>query len=114
MTPLELANIYMDAVYKTGDFDNLKEVLADDFIFRGPLYKFDTANDYIEAMQTAPPKGFEYSLLNSYENNSSACLIYEFSKPGVSTIMTQTFEIDNGKIKSILLIFDTAAFEQKY
>ena len=45
--------------------------------------------------------------------SSSACLIYQFSKPGVSTSMPQTFDTKDGKISSILLIFDTGAFQSE-
>ena len=103
----------MDIVFLTGDFSQLKHILADNLKFRGPLYNFDTAEDYIKSMQDAPPKDFKYQVIKSYEDSSSACLVYRFSKPGISTIMTQTFDTDNDKIRSILLIFDKSAFETK-
>jgi hypothetical protein len=103
----------MDIVFSTGDFDQLRHILADNLQFRGPFYSFDTAGDYIKSMQADPPKNFKYQELKSYEDSSSACLVYKFSKPGVSTIMTQIFDIDNNKIKRTHLIFDTGAFETK-
>ena len=113
MEPLKLAQMYLDIVFKTGDFDQLQQILADDLKFSGPLYSFHTAGNYINSMKTDPPKDFEYKMIKTYQDNSSACLVYEFAKPGVSTIMTQTFEIEHNKIKSILLVFDTAAFRQE-
>lgn len=113
MEPLKLAQKYMDIVFRTGNFDQLRQILADDLKFRGPLYNFDTAGNYINSMKTDPPKDFEYKMIKTYEDNSSACLVYEFAKPGVSTIMTQTFEVEHDKIKSILLVFDTANFRQE-
>jgi len=113
MRPLELAQKYMDIVFSTGNFDQLRRILTNNLQFRGPLYNFDTAEDYISSMQADPPKDFKFQVLKSYEDSSSACLVYKFSKPGVSTIMTQTFDTDNNKIKSILLVFDTGAFETK-
>ena len=110
MSPLELAQKYMDIVFTSGDFNQLRHILSDDLQFRGPLFNFDTADEYINSMQSAPPKDFEYEVIRAYENNSSACLVYKFSKPGISTTMTQVFETDNDKIKSILLVFDTSAF----
>lgn len=112
MKPLELAKKYMDIVFGTNDFDQLRYILADNLQFRGPLYSFDTANDYINSMLESPPQDFKYELIKTYESRTSACLVYKFSKPGVSTIMTQVFETDNKKIKTIILVFDTAAFNQ--
>ena len=110
MRPLKLAQKYMDIVFTTGNLDQLRHILADDLQFRGPLYSFDNANDYITSMKKDPPKDFEYEIIKTFKDSSSVCLVYKFSKTGVSTIMTQTFEVAGGKIKSILLVFDTSAF----
>jgi len=110
MRPLELANKYMEIFYSGNQIDDLRQLFSNDFSFKGPFYEFDTAEAYIESLKAEPPAGFEYSIYQSYENESSACLIYQFSKPGVSVLMAQQFEIKNGRISRIFLIFDTAAF----
>ncbi len=51
-------------------------------------------------------------MIRSFEDKSGACLVYEFAKPGVCTPMTQLFEVRDGKISHILLVFDTGAFTQ--
>ncbi len=51
-----------------------------------------------------------YKIIESFENDSCACLIYQFSKEGISVPMVQLFEIDDDKISKFVLIFDTAAF----
>ncbi|WP_346755116.1 hypothetical protein [Splendidivirga corallicola] len=111
MTPLQLALKYMDIVFSNGDMMQLKGILAQDLVFNGPFHQSNTAKDYIDSMVEAPPEDFEYKLIQSFETASSACLIYEFIKPGVSTTMAQVFEIKNDKIIEIQLIFDTAAFQ---
>lgn len=110
MKALELAQKYLDCIFFNKDYSSLRKIFADDLIFRGPLYSFDTAEDYINSMLKNPPKDFSFELLKSYEDETSACIVYRFSKPGVSTMMTQTFEVENGRIKSILLVFDTGDF----
>ena len=110
MTALELANKYMECVFKTGDWEELRKILSNDLKFRGPLFNFDSADAYVTSLQKDPPVNFEFEIMNCYTNEDSVCLIYQFSKPGVSTIMSQTFEVLDGKIKSILLVFDTGAF----
>ncbi|GJM27704.1 MAG: hypothetical protein DHS20C17_03390 [Cyclobacteriaceae bacterium] len=110
MTPLELAEKYMDCVFNTGDLETLRKILSDDLKFSGPFFKFNSAEDYVNSLRNDPPDGFEYEIKKRYADNSSTCLCYQFSKPGVSTSMAQIFETSNGKISSILLIFDSAVF----
>jgi hypothetical protein len=113
MTPIDLAEKYMDCVFKTGNLEELRKILSDDLQFRGPFFNFNSADTYVDSLKNDPPVDFKYEIIKSYANDSSACLIYQFSKPGVSTSMTQIFETVDGKINSILLIFDTGAFRSK-
>ncbi len=112
MTPLALAHEYMDCVFQTGDFDRLRLILADDLKFTGPFHNYDSADDYIDALQTDPPADFNCEMIRSYADHSSACLVYRFSKPGVATTMVQLFDTSNEKIQRIRLVFDTDAFRQ--
>ena len=110
MQSLELALRYMDIVFDGEDMELLRPLLSGDFSFQGPSYEFDTAQGYIASMQAEPPEGFAYEIINAFENGSSVCLVYQFSKPGISVPMAQLFETRDGKISRILLIFDTGAF----
>lgn len=111
MAPLELANKYMEIFYRAGSIDSLTSLFADNFTFKGPFYEFNSAAAYIASLKQNPPKGLDYKIIQSYQNESSACLVYEFSKPGVSATVAQTFEVEEGKISKILLIFNTADFK---
>ena len=110
MTPLDLATKYMDCVFKSIDFVQLRYILEDDLRFKGPFFEFNSADDYVNSLRVDPPVGFDYQIIRTYADKTSACLVYKFSKPGVTTIMVQIFETENEKIKSILLVFDRAAF----
>jgi hypothetical protein len=110
MRPLELANRYVEVLFSGGDLEELIHLFAEDLKFSGPYYEFDSAADYVESLRSDPPAGFEYEMIRSFEDDSSACLVYRFSKPGVSTMMAQFFEIREGRIGRIVLIFDTGAF----
>lgn len=111
MKPLELANRYMEVLFGNKPIDSLNGLLAESFSFQGPFYAFHSAPDYIAALERDPPEGFSYELLHAYENEHSACLIYQFNKPDISTPMAQTFEVVDGKISKIILIFDTQVFK---
>jgi hypothetical protein len=108
--PLKLALKFMDIFFSGEKMDRLRPLLADDFSFNGPLYKFDSAEDYINSLQADLPKGFNFEIIRSLEDESSACIFYQFTKPGVCTPMAQMFEVNEGKISKILLVFDTSAF----
>ncbi len=110
MRPLQLAFEYMKIFYSGNDLDRLSDLLAVDFTFKGTIYNFDSAAGYIESLKSNPPIDFEYTVLQSYESESSACLIYEFSKPGVRTLMAQTFHIRGERISKMILIFDPRPF----
>ena len=111
MEPLKLANQYIDIFFGSGSIESLAEILSEDCAFRGPFYKFDSAKAYIDSLKLDPPENTSCKIIESFENENSACLVYEFTKPGVSTVMSQTFRVSNGKISRILLVFDTAAFQ---
>jgi len=110
MKPLELAYKYMEILFSDKDMDHLKTILTNDCKFVGPFYQFNSAVDYINSLVKDPPVDFEYEIITSYEDDNSACLIYKFSKPGISTTMAQLFEVSGNKIYRIQLIFDTAPF----
>ena len=111
MKPLRLALKYMDTFYHEEDPELLRDLLAPDLLFEGPLYQFSSAEDYIESLKQDPPSGMDYRILKSYTDIDSVCLIYEFTKHGVVTVMAQTFDITGENISRIRLIFDTAALE---
>ena len=62
------------------------------------------------AIRTTLIIGYPGETEEIFENENSVCLVYQFSKPGVKTRMIQTFEINDGKISKIKLVFDTKAF----
>jgi hypothetical protein len=107
---MELALKYMEIFFSGENIEELRHLFAEDLTFRGPLYEFNSAEDYIDSLKSDPPQGFAYEILSSFENSSSARLVYRFSKPGVSTLMAQLFEVSDDKISKIVLVFDTSAF----
>ena len=110
MNPLALALQYMDIFYSNREIDTLAPLFADDLVFQGPFYQFDSADAYLASLRSDSRAGLTYSLIHSSATATSACLIYQFSKPGTSTPMAQLFEVEEEKIKKIVLIFDTKVF----
>ena len=100
----------MEAFYGLAPLKQMEVLLADDLEFDGPFYKSDTAKEYLSTLRENPPVDVHFDLEESFENSTSVCFIYRYSKPGVETRMAQTFKITNGKISRIRLVFDTNAF----
>ena len=112
MSPKPLALKYMNIFYSNADIDALRPILAENLRFEGPFYQFDTAEAYLNSLRDDSRDGLAYQLIKSFSGESSACLIYRFSKPGLSTPMAQLFEVKGDKISRITLIFDTQLFHK--
>ncbi len=110
MKALELALRYLDLFLSWRDLDRLRPLLSDDLIFEGPFHQSDSAVAYIQTLQADPPNDCTYTITRTFEDDSGACIVYQFSKPGVSVPMAQLFETRAGKITKIRLIFDGRAF----
>lgn len=110
MQALSLARLYLDAFFGHEPVDGLENLLADDLDFEGPLFRFSTAKAYLDSLRESPPKDASYQIVSEYEDSDSACLIYRFTKPGIDTLMAQYFQVKDGKISKIRLIFDATAF----
>jgi len=110
MKPLDLAKRYMENFYSGQKIDDLRSLLSDEFTFKGPFVECHSADEYIASLKCDPPRGCRYVVLHEFETESSACLIYQFSKPGINTPMAQVFSIRDGTISGIRLIFDARVF----
>ena len=88
MTPHDLALRYMEIFFSGRELYRLEDILDEDCQFRGPFYQFDSAQDYITSLKADPPVSSSYNIIHSFEQGNVVNLIYEFSKPGASTIMS--------------------------
>ena len=112
-TPLHLAQQYMDAFYGNAPLATMRPLLADNLEFIGPFLHCHGADAYYQALIDDPPQQATYNIVQVYQQDESVCLIYEFAKAGIQTLMAQTFEVEGGKIVRMCLIFDTRASNSK-
>lgn len=110
MKPLELAAKYMEIFFGGGSMEPLLDLLQPNLVFEGPFFRGESAEEYVESLQSDPPRGLSYEIISRYETETEACIIYKFMKAGITTAMAQKFEVSGGKISKILLIFDTGVF----
>lgn len=111
MIPTELAKIYMMSFFGEKPLEEMRSILAEDVIFTGPFYKYDTAEDYIESLkENMPVDHMSYEILKVLENESSCCLVYKSRNQGIDETMAQLFEVEGNKITRIRLILDASKF----
>jgi len=89
----------------------MRALFADDLVFEGPFHRSTTAEEYLDSLMEDPPREVSYVLEKTYQDDDSVCQVYIFSRPGVTTRMAQIFEIADGKICRIRLVFDSNAFK---
>jgi len=111
MKPIELVEKYMECLYDTGDLTEMRKVLADNLHFKGTYSEHDTAEEYIEGFEGEDMSAFSYNMLYTFEKDNTVCFIYNLLKPSGPLEMAQVFEIEEGKIKNILLLFDGREFD---
>lgn len=107
---LQLAHNYLEIVFNSGKMEDLSMIIHNDLQFDGPLFTFSNRQSYIDSMVKQPPQGFKYEIMNEYGDENSAFILYQFSKPGISTPMAQHFQLEDKKIKRITLLFDSTKF----
>ncbi len=90
--------------------DGLYDLCAKDMVFEGPFFQSDTAEAYINSLKADPPLGCSYELHHAFESADAAMVVYTFRKGEIEAKMAQLFEVDEGRIRRILLVFDSGEF----
>ena len=105
----------VDAYYENwgrGDFDRLRDILSDDFRFRGALDRADGPDAFIALIkQNAPSFGqVAFSDIRRIVDGDRAVNLYDFHAGPVSVPMAEAFEVRADRISRIDLYFDPARF----
>ena len=106
MKEIDIAKKYLEIFFESKDFDSLARLFDKNLDFKGPFYEFGSAHDYIESLKSSPPIDVSYKIVEEFSSQNSVCIIYNFTKNGKSTLMSQTFWFADGRIKKIRLIFN--------
>ena len=110
MDHLKTVEKYMKILFSGGDLEELKQIFTVDLHFKGPLFQFESADSYLKSLLADPPIGFHFEMINTFANDSTVCIVYNFSKGELHTPMVQVFDFRNELICSIRLIFDSKIF----
>ncbi len=112
MPAVDLVIQYLDIFFSGENLTELYDIFSADLKFHGPWINCTSPREYIESLQEDPPEECSYEIIHIFEKNNYVNIIYRFKKPGITTLMSQLFEVHNEKIVAIQLIFDSATFKE--
>jgi hypothetical protein len=113
MSPATLVNRYLTAFY-SGDFPAARELVADDFHFKGPFVEAPNKEAYFSSAARLASVVKGHKLLRQWQEGDEVCSIYDVNletPAGKGTVtMSEWHTTENDQLRSGRLILDTAAF----
>jgi len=89
-----------------GNVAGLAPLLASNLRLRGPLYRFDSRDSYLDSLKNDPPERCTYQVLSVTESEDSVSIYYDYEKRDRTLTIAQLFRFENQRISNILLVFD--------
>ena len=94
------------------DFDAARALLADGLAFKGPFDEFQTADDYLGAVQRLWGTVESVDVKHRSSAGNEVVVLYEMATrtPAGTQLVCEWFGVEGGKIAWIRALFDTAPF----
>ena len=110
-TARDLVTRYHDALARR-DFDAARALLKDDLHFAGPFDTFETADDYLQALQRLFGMVTSVDVKHRSASGDQVAVVYDMvtSSPAGTQPVCEWFGVDGDRIAWIRAIFDTAPF----
>lgn len=112
-SPGDVVSAYLTAFYD-GDFDAAERFLSEDFEFSGPFVSLNGRGAFLESAQGLKAMSRGHRLLKQWHHDHDVCSVYELSLQGPQksgkVTMAEWHTLRNGKIRSALVMFDSASF----
>jgi ketosteroid isomerase-like protein len=104
----------VDAYYERwgrGDFEALRQLLTEDFTFRGPLDRAESPDAFIDLIRRNAPafSGVVFSDIHRVVDGDRAVSLYQFVLGEARVPMAEAFEVRDAHIARVDLYFDPAA-----
>jgi ketosteroid isomerase-like protein len=108
----------VDAYYERwgrGDFEALRELLTEDFTFRGPLDRAESPDAFIDLIRRNAPafSGVVFSDIHRVVDGDRAVSLYHFELGEARVPMAEAFEVRDAHIARVDLYFDPAALRAR-
>ena len=92
------------------NFDLATACLHANFRFEGPLGIRNNAQEYMRDMEKMKLK---YDIDKVFEDGQDVCLIYKVSIAGKTLLTAGLYELENGKLTSLRVLFDPRPVVEK-
>lgn len=111
MNSVDTVKAYNEAM-ESKDMTRVRELLADDFSFAGPMMTVEGADAFVEFMSGGPFEASQETIQFVANGNSVAhVFLFRMTAPETAEIrMCEILGVTGGKIDSSQLFFDTAKF----
>ena len=113
ISPTSVVNAYLDA-FSGGDLAAAYELVADDFVFDGPMLQSQGKAAFMDGSSGLAPIVRGHRMLRQFADGDEVCSIYDFeieTPAGAGSVtMSEWNTVRDGKLASARLVFDTAAF----
>ena len=112
-TPAQVAGDFLAAFY-TGDFTQARELVTDDFAFRGPFLQVDGGDAFFSGAQGLKNVVRGHRTVRQWEDGLDVLTLYEVkleTPAGAGVVlMSEWHTVRDGRLASGRVVFDTAAF----
>jgi limonene-1,2-epoxide hydrolase len=85
------------------DFDAAKNCVRDDLVFEGVLGTREGAEAYFRDMEKMRLK---YKIKKTFQDGNDVCLLYDINMSGTDIFTCGWYQVEQGKIKSLKVVFD--------
>lgn len=96
-----------------GDLSGMSAILAEDFHIRGPLYEFNSRQAFIDRLASLNAPTAEYDVLSCIACIDEACVFFRYQLGKLDLTMAMQFLCAGNRIRSALLVFDTARLPRR-
>jgi limonene-1,2-epoxide hydrolase len=98
----ELVSSFIEAMNED-DFATARGYVHDDFSFDGVLGTRNGADAYFKDMEKMR---FKYNIKKAFADGDDVCLLYDINMQGTTIFTCGWYKVQNGKIKSLKVVFD--------
>jgi ketosteroid isomerase-like protein len=112
MSPLEVVQQFYRALERK-DFDTFRDCLNEPFSFRGPFDTFNSISSYVQAIQRLSSIVKRVEVHKMFADGNDVCVLYDLvtGSPVETSFISEWFQVKDGKIVSIRVVFDPRPFE---
>ncbi len=93
-----------------GDIDGMQTLLTEDCCLTGPLYRFNSRDEYIQSLQKDPPEPAACEIIEIVEGAAGILILYRYEKSTGPLTIAQFFRLKDNQIRETLLVFDSKSF----